>query len=329
MGETGTDTPLAAARRMLDIFASVGAQRFHVTWTNSAGHPRRPRSLRNALRLLGGPLPQTDNADWLDAIHIAGISATDLVRTIPALLDTALADRLNLTVRPYGQGAWFIQLDDLAAEQLPALAPAMFLIIETSPGNHQAWLAMAGNHDREFARRVRRAAGADLTASGATKIAGSLNFKDKYAPDFPRVRIRAAQAGRMTGPAELERLGLVAPPETFPTLSPARRFARGTDKWASYAMCLDRAPRNRDGSGPDRSRADYVWCMIAISWGHNIDETAARLMQESRKAREEGQSYAAQTARQAAGAVERRRQQQPLRSVGEPTIMSFPARVPA
>ena len=50
-------------------------------------------------------------------------------------------------------------------------------------------------------------------------------------------------------------------------------------------MCLDRAPRNRAGSGPDRSRADYVWCMVAISWGHGVDETAARLMQESRKAR--------------------------------------------
>ena len=49
MGETGTDTPLAAARKMLDIFASVGAERFHVTWTNSAGQPRRPRSLRENL----------------------------------------------------------------------------------------------------------------------------------------------------------------------------------------------------------------------------------------------------------------------------------------
>ena len=72
-------------------------------------------------------------------------------------------------------------------------------------------------------------------------------------------------------------------------------------------MCLDKAPRNRDGSGPDRSRADYVWCMIAISWGHGIDDTAERLMQESRKAREYGKSYALHTARQAAAAVEQRK----------------------
>jgi len=117
----------------------------------------------------------------------------------------------------------------------------------------------------------------------------------------------------MTSPAELERFGLVAPPEKFAPLSPAPSFSRGTDKWPSYALCLDKAPRNRDGSGPDRSRADYVWCMIAISWGHDVDDTAAHLLQESRKAREEGPSYAMQTARQAEAAVERRRQRQPFR----------------
>jgi RepB DNA-primase from phage plasmid len=312
MGETGTDTPLMAARRMLDIFASVGAERFHVTWTNSAGRPRRPRSLRAALQSLGGPLPQTDNANWLDAVHIAGIGTVDLGRTIPALLDTAAADRLNLTIRPRGRDVRFIQLDDLAADKLPALAGAMFLIIETSPGNYQAWLAMPGEHDWEFARRVRRGTGTDLSASGATKIAGTFNFKDKYAPDFPRVTIRDARPGRLTSPAELARMGLVAPPEQFRPLSPARPFSRGTDKWPSYALCLDKAPRNRDGSGPDRSRADYVWCMIAISWGHGIDDTAAHLMQESSKAREEGQSYAMHTAGQAAAAVERRRHQHSL-----------------
>ncbi|MBV8890513.1 MAG: hypothetical protein JO266_00795 [Acidobacteria bacterium] len=57
MGQIEIDTPLEAARRMLDIFAGVGAERFHVPWTNSAGDPQRPRSLRRNLQSLGEPLP--------------------------------------------------------------------------------------------------------------------------------------------------------------------------------------------------------------------------------------------------------------------------------
>ena len=93
---------------MLNLFASVGAKRFNVTWTNSGGNPRRPRLLRAALQSLGGPLPHTDNEDWLDAIHIAGINVADLTRTLPALLGTANTNRLNLTIRPRGSGVRFI-----------------------------------------------------------------------------------------------------------------------------------------------------------------------------------------------------------------------------
>jgi hypothetical protein len=248
----------------------------------------------------------------------------DLTRTLPALLGTANTNRLNLTIRPRGSGVRFIQLDDLSTAnhqiatpssgglsfgtwQMLDLAAESFIIIQTSPGNYQAWLAMPGEHDRAVARRVKRATRADLTASGAGKIDGSLNFKDKYAPDFLRITIRYAQPGRLTSPDELELLGLVAPLETFAPLSPAWPASRGTDKWPSYGKCLDGAPRNRDGRGPDRSRADYWFCFLAIQWGHGESDTVDRLMQESPKAREKGRSYVAQTARQAATAVERQR----------------------
>jgi hypothetical protein len=162
----------------------------------------------------------------------------------------------------------------------------VFLTLETSPGNFQAWLALKGGEDKEFARRVRRGTGADATASGATRVAGSLNFKDKYAPDFPRVQIHSAQQGRVTTPAELEQLGLVAPPEEFAPLHAF--FARSTPgsnrKWPSYAIALDGAPLNSEETGPDVSRADFVWCMTAITWEFGTDETADRLIQESTKA---------------------------------------------
>jgi hypothetical protein len=157
---------------MLDAFASVGAARFDVTWTNAAGTKERFRR---------------------------DVPVAELMRILPGILDDATLRQRNLIVRPHGSGVSFIQLDDLNADQLPPLAASAFLTLETSPGNFQAWLALPGAEDKDFARRLRK--GADTTASGATRVAGSLNFKDKYAPDFPRVTIREAQSGRMTNPA--------------------------------------------------------------------------------------------------------------------------------
>ena len=267
---------------MLDLFASVGADHFDVTRTTAAG-----------------------DKDWFRR----GVSLADLARTLPGLLDAATAAERNVIVRPHGRGVSFIQLDDLGADQLAALAPAVFLTLETSPGNFQAWLALPGREDKELARRVRRGTGADATASGATRVAGSLNFKDKYAPNFPRVAIREARAGHLTSAAELERLGLVAPPEEFAPLSvpPARSIPGGNRTWPSYAHALDGAPLDSEGRGPDRSRADFVWCMTAITWGFGIDETAERLIAESTKARANGKGYAVLTARNAALAVEHRK----------------------
>src|SRR5271165_1163353 len=284
MSEAENKTSHSEAQAMLDIFASVGADHFDVTRTTAAG-----------------------DKDWFRR----GVSLADLARTLPAMLDAAIAEQRNVIVRPHGAGVSFLQLDDLAADQLPALRPAVFLTLETSPGNFQAWLAMPGREDKDFARHVRRGTGADATASGATRIAGSINFKDKYAPNFPRVVIREARAGHRTNAAELEQLGLVAPPEEFAALpvTPARSALGGNRQWPSYAHALDGAPLDSEGHGPDRSRADFVWCMTAITWGFGVDETAERLLEESTKARAAGKGYAELTARNAALAVERRRPQ--------------------
>ncbi len=56
---------------------------------------------------------------------------------------------------------------------LEQLKPAAFMGLETSPGNYQAWVALpARQADKDFARRLRKGAGADDTASGATRVAG-------------------------------------------------------------------------------------------------------------------------------------------------------------
>jgi RepB DNA-primase from phage plasmid len=271
---------------MLDAFASVGATSFDVTWTTAAG-----------------------DKEWFRR----SMSLAELARTLPWMLDDAAGKQRNVIVRPHGPAVTFLQLDDLKAVSLPRLAPAVFLVLQTSPGNFQAWAAIAGPEDKDFARRLRKGAGADPTASGATRVAGSLNFKDKYAPDFPRVAIRQASLARLTTAAGLEGLGLVAPPEAALALRPPARSrpAPGSRKWPSYARSLEGAPLNHAETGPDVSKADFVWCMTAITWGWSVAETSARLMEESAKAQENGERYADLTARNAAEAVERR--QQPAR----------------
>jgi hypothetical protein len=49
----------------------------------------------------------------------------------------------------------FLQLDDLKVEQLPQVA---FVTLETSPGKYQAWLALPGRLDKDYASRVRKGA---------------------------------------------------------------------------------------------------------------------------------------------------------------------------
>jgi hypothetical protein len=242
----------------------------------------------------------------------ATLCPAELARTLPEILDDATRRQRNLIVRPHGPGVSFIQLDDLKADKLPPLAPAVFLSLETSPGNYQAWLALPGAEDKDFARRLRKSTAADTTASGATRVAGSLNFKDKYAPHYPLVAIHSANPGRMADAEELDRLGLIAAPEVMAQplrIAPARVSPGSRRRWPSYERCVDGAPLNSEETGPDISRADFVFCMTAITWGWSVDDTAARLMEESTKAQAAGRPYAELTARNAALAVERRRQQ--------------------
>jgi hypothetical protein len=105
---------------------------------------------------------------------------------------------------------------------------------------------------------------------------------------------------------------LVAKPEVAAQplrIAPARVSPGTNRKWPSYARCVEGAPPNSEETGPDISRADFVFCMTAITWGWTADEAADRLMEESAKAQANGRGYAELTARNAALAVERRRQQ--------------------
>lgn len=269
------------AKQMIRAFASVGAKKFDITWTDIGGEKVNFRR---------------------------GVRADTLENSIGSHVETAIVERQNIIVRPHTEGVSLVQLDDLNVNGIDRLRSVAFLTLETSPSNYQAWLAFPGKLGEDVARRLRKGAGADPSASGATRSAGSLNFKDKYTPDYPQVCIRHAYLGRTATYEQLQSLGLIASPETRRAVpvrvSPTSSSAR---QWPSYERCVEGAPERHGGGGKDISRADFTWCLTAIDWGWGIEETAARLLEVSPKARENGDAYAHVTARNAASANMRNR----------------------
>jgi hypothetical protein len=274
------------ALRMLDTFASVGARRFDMTFLNMDGEKRGFRPQQSLMQ----------------------------VRNSLPMLMPGLTERQNsLVVRPSSDDVQFIQLDDLNSSMLEhGLKNVPFLTLETSPGNHQAWVAVSGHRSmeeqKELARRLRKGVGADLSASGATRLAGTVNYKAKYAPAFPTVTLLSAFPGRLSTPEKLQQLGLLAESEPV-KISPFRVSHPGSGRsWPDYARCVASAPPNHSKDGPDISRADFTWALMALRRGQSVEDTASRLAELSSKARENGEGYALRTAQNAAAAVDRERQ---------------------
>lgn len=274
-----TSAGVAEASVMLDLFECLGVRSINLTVTNEAGRKvafkryRAVESLRTALH---------------------------------GLLLASFEQRLNVIVRPLAPRALsLIQLDDLTSSQVDRVRALSFLVLETSPGNYQTWLAAQGGY-ADTARRVKKAAGADPNASGATRLAGSYNFKTKYAPDYPRVLLHAVAPRRVVTIEELQRSGLNAPeefrcytPRHAPAFQPKHRFL----EWPSYSRCLTDAPFAKNHDGKDRSAADFEFCLISIDRGWSIEAFASQLMHESEKARSVGLRYALFTAKRAASVV--------------------------
>jgi hypothetical protein len=233
----------------------------------------------------------------------------DLRRTIGKALNAAIELRQNYIVRPRLSSPKIIQLDDLDRTKADRVAAHAFMVLQTSPGNFQAWVAVK-DAPEDLARRLRKGAGADPTASGATRISGSLNFKTKYAPEFPRVELSQVNAGNVTTVAALELAGIVAAQEQMRPAQPgvirASPIGRPSrKKWPSYQFCVQHAPMTHGEDKPDISRADFTWCRTAIEWGWSTQATASRLLELSEKAKENGEAYAVLTATNAAKSVER------------------------
>jgi hypothetical protein len=293
--QDASDTPATKALAMLSAFASVGARAFNKTILDIDGNE-------------------------VEGLYRAGRSLEELRRTIARDLHDAEQNQQSVVIRPLFKTPLLIQLDDLDATKAGQITPLAFMVIRTSAGEHgtgnfQAWVAVNDapaekEAAKDFARRLKKASAADKTASGSTRIAGGLNFKTKYAPNFPRVEITHTNAGHTASMAALEQAGFVAPREEARPPRPARssrreRYAHsGWRTWPSYEMCLNGAPKGTSGN-PKRSLADFTWCRTAIEWGWSVEATAGHLMEVSPKAKENGEAYAVLTAKRAAESVER------------------------
>jgi hypothetical protein len=267
------------AGEALELFASVGAHCFDLTQTDLDGHKRsfRPSQKLEVLR-----------------------------RCLPELIESAIQRQHNLIVRPRGATAELVQLDDLSGAVLERFNSCAFLTLTTSPENHQAWIAVL-ECVPDLARRLRQGSGADPSASGATRLPGSINYKRKYAPDFPAVRILQATPRRIVTRLELEALDLLPAADARSATPPGRVSpGRRAKHWPSYERCLQAAPLTHHGDRPDVSRADFTFCLIAIDWGWSLAQTCARLLEKSSKARENGEKYARLTVERAAAAIHRR-----------------------
>ncbi len=308
-------TNLSEAFRMLDIFASCGAQSFVLTKTELEwqGHKKLKWGKTYSLEALREKLPQ-----------ILRTAAIRRPVTLPKGVQVLAGE--NVIIRPTGPDTVFVQLDDLKTqEQIERVSPASCIIHETSPGNHQAWIAVSGvpvgkEEFKEITRRVRKAVGGnDKSASHATRLAGSGNWKTKYLPNPPVVTILEAHPGRIMTPAQLESMGLLAAPEpkqssSVVELHPHRARLSHTHErqWPDYQRALSGAPPASDGDGPSRSHADFFWCKMAVQRGWSIDEAAQKLLEVSEKARDRvrdgDRGYPLITAQNAAAAAERGRQ---------------------
>jgi RepB DNA-primase from phage plasmid len=301
------DTTQALA--MIDAFQSVGATAFEISMIDIDENPKAELETR---------------------------SPEELRRGLSARLEAASRAQLNLIVRPRSKGALFVQLDDLSADRVRAIAPLSFMTVRTSPNGNQVWLAVSdapqdGTDDaKQFRKRVKAAGGADKSAHQAVRLAGSLNIKHKYEPDFPVVSVSQVNRGKTVTVAMLDAAGLIAPPDA---VTPPGRAAKPIERpkpradapryWPDYRRALAGAPFNKDHSGPDRSLADFMWSKWAAQRGWNEDEIAFKLMEVSDKARERAKKgdpgYAAKTAEKAVDVVERERgSRQSLKSTPEP-----------
>lgn len=235
-----------------------------------------------------------------------------LMRSIPWLRLQNSRGR-NIYVRPQGEHSLSL-VDDLkrdAVEQMKCAGFQPAAVIETSPGNYQAWLKHPERLPKDLSTAVARALarqfGGDMGAADWRhfgRLAGFTNRKPKYeGPDglFPFVRVIEAtgsiypEAGRFLSAVkrEIDDSARLKAEMSRPGLSPQR---------VESPLKSIEAFRNNPAYGGDGTRVDLAYALYALSYG--LSEADLRAALRSRDLSHKGnerrqQEYVERTVRKA------------------------------
>jgi hypothetical protein len=248
--------------------------------------------------------PFKESATFTDRVTLA-----QLQERLPSYLErNCLSNVESMTVRiRFRNDFRYLQIDDCTPEIMRTLAPFGFLQIETSPGNGQAWLALADELKEEQFEELKYRifngpvgkAGGNGGAHGSVRWPGSLNRKPKRRyPDgeSPRVQLLCAALGRKVTIAELDAAGLLAPPRPKPSEREVREIksripASGDWPDMNYYLSVK----------GNRSDAEMAWCIRALHMGHPRASVEAELSRIGEKARVRRQgNYVSETVEKAA-----------------------------
>jgi hypothetical protein len=248
--------------------------------------------------------------------------AKTIMKSVPWLRHQNAAGR-NIYIRPKGEHDLSL-VDDLTDDALLSMKEAGYnpaLIVETSPGNHQAWLKHPEPLGKEMSTAVARTLaekfGGDRGAADWRhfgRLAGFTNRKTQYRDDstglYPYVRLIEAGGGVYS---EAERFLAAVRAEVERRQAERERLRKQIAKMASLLpkalKTIDwfRADVRYDGDG---TRIDLAYAVYAFSHGASATEVAAAIRSRdlSHKGNERRQNeYVERTVKKALATIERGR----------------------
>ena len=210
--------------------------------------------------------------------------AGTLVRSIP-WLRLQNSNGRNIYVRPKGEHDLSL-VDDVSADAVKRMKSVGFApaaVVETSPGNFQAWLKHPCQLPRELstlaARRLAEEFGGDRGAADWRhfgRLSGYTNRKAKYLSDgglFPFVRLTEASGAAY---AEGERfIAAVSDRHELDLRARENRRCAGTE-FRSSSKGIEEFRANPRYGG-DATRVDLAFAIYALSHGADAEQVAAAL----------------------------------------------------